>query len=62
MMDEDGSLKYRSGPWTKEEEEYAQALMEAFRAGHLDDLEEGTFAFVPFSSRFFFSLVAAALS
>lgn len=44
MMDEDGSLKYRSGPWTKEEEEYAQALMKAFRAGHLDDLEEGTLA------------------
>ena len=42
MMDEDGNQKQRSGPWTKEEEEYAQALMEAFRAGHLDDLEEGT--------------------
>ena len=42
MMD-DGALQ-RSGPWTKEEEEYAQALMAAFKAGHLDDLEEGTFA------------------
>lgn len=62
MMDEDGSLKYRSGPWTKEEEEYAQSLMKAFRAGHLDDLEEGTLACsVPLSSRFF-SLVAISFS
>lgn len=32
----------RSGKWTKEEEGYAQALMQAFHMGQLMDIEEGT--------------------
>lgn len=42
----------RSGKWTKEEEGYAQALMQAFHMGQLMDIEEGEWGRVKYKRWF----------